>query len=227
LPGTDKQFEHLLAHNILAGEHALIMGSGCEPIATRLQSSFNYVEVIINNYGSLIQSRIELKEASNIKSRMMDFANTDFENLYFNLIYAQSSISVPERKDILKEIKRILNYDGIICIGEIVSLKQPVPAFVKDVWERSGLEPLPSSEIRKFYESRGFEMISESDLSYTLKDFYQKIRYRSTESAENILLENKKLYNAIKHESDVYLKHGGDKYIGFKSIIMRKKIEKG
>ena len=34
--------------------------------------------------------------------------------------------------------------------------------------------------------------------------------------------ENKKYFSRMKHESHAYLKLGGDKYIGFKSLIMRK-----
>jgi len=54
--------------------------------------------------------------------------------------------SQSERKDILKEIKRILTGNGLLCVGEIVSLKEPVPGFVIDIWERSGLDPLHQVE---------------------------------------------------------------------------------
>ena len=59
---------------------------------------------------------------------------------------------------------------------KLFRLKEPVAGFVKDIWERSGLEPIASSAIKKFYESKGFEVISEQDYSDTLKDFYEKIR---------------------------------------------------
>ena len=153
---------------------------------------------------------------------MMDYANTDFNKEYFDLIYAQASLSVPERKLILKEVKRILQNDGMFCIGEIVSLKEPVPAFVKDIWERSGLDPLFSSGLKKYFESKGFKTISESDLSSTLNDFYEKLRYKISKATREEKEENKKFYSGIKHESNVYLKLCGDKYIGFKSLIMRK-----
>ncbi|MEJ2103632.1 MAG: class I SAM-dependent methyltransferase [Ignavibacteriaceae bacterium] len=206
----------------ISGKIALIIGSGCESIAVQLPKNFTDVFIILNDYNSLMLSRTELNNDEKIKCKMMDYANTDFEKEYFDLIYAQASLSVPERKEILKEIKRILRKDGIFCTGEIVSLKEPVASFVKDIWERSGMEPLPSSGIKKYFEGKGFEVINEIDLSSTLKDFYEKLRYKVSKATKQEKEENKKYYTAIKHESDVYLKLGGDKYIGFISFIMRK-----
>ena len=222
LPGGNKQFEHLLANGINSGKNALIIGSGCELIALQLIEHFREVTVIVNDYELLMQYKININDEEKIKTKMMDYVHTDFKQDYFDLIYAQASLSVPERKDIIKEIKRMLIKDGIFCIGEIVSLKEPVPTFVKDNWARSGLEPLPSSEISNYFESRSFRIISESDLSNTLKDFYQKIKYKLSKSTKEEKDESKKLYAAMKHECDVYLKLGGEKYIGYKSLIMRK-----
>jgi ubiquinone/menaquinone biosynthesis C-methylase UbiE len=199
----------------------LILGPGCESIAVRFLEHFGEVIIIVNDYDWLMQSKMKLKDQEQIKIKMMDYAHTDFEQDYFDLIYAQGSISVPDRKEILKEIKRILKTDGVFCTGEIVSLKEPVPAFVKDIWERSGLEPLPSSDIINYFTGKGFMIISEQDLSHTLKDFYQNIRNTVANTSKKEKEENKKFYSEIKHESDVFLKLGGDKYMGFTSLIMR------
>jgi len=214
----------LLKRGISSGKHALIIGPGCESIAVRFLEHFCEVIIIVNDYDSLMQSKMRLKNDEKIKVKMMDYAHTDFNQDYFDLIYAQGSISIPERKEILKEIKRILRTDGTVCAGEIISLKEPVPTFVKDIWERSGLEPIASSGIIKHFEGKGFTIISEQDLSYTLKNFYQNIRVIVTNADKKEKEENKKYYTALKHESDVYLKLNGDKYIGFISFIMRKAI---
>ena len=169
-----------------------------------------------------MQIKMKVKEIEKIKCKMMDYTHNDFDKEYFELIYTQASISVSERKLILKEIKRILKTDGVFCTGEIVALKEPVPAFVNDIWERSGLDPLPSSDIKKYFVSKGFVIISEKDLSSTLVKFYEKIRFDISKASKQEKEGNKKLYLGIKHESNVYLKLGGDKYIGFKSLIMRK-----
>jgi len=167
---------------------------------------------------------MKLKNYDSIKIKMMDYAHTDFEDKYFDLIYSQGSISVPDRKNILKEIKRILSPGGLLSVGEIVSLKEPVAGFIKDIWERSGLEPLASSAIKQYYESKGFEIISEKDLSGTLRDFYENVSLAVLKAGKDEKEQDKKYFSRMKHESHTYLKLGGDKFIGFKSLIMRKLI---
>lgn len=222
LPAGTKQFEHLLELTSLNGNHALIIGNGCESIAKEFLSHFHTVNIITDNYDSLIQIRMNLEYEDRVRVRMMDYAHTDFEDEYFNLVYAQGSLSVPGKKDITKELKRILASDGLLCIGEIVSLKEPVPAFVNNILDRSGLEPIASSGLKKYYETKGFEVLSEKDLSYTLKDFYSKTINTLLRVSKNDKEADKKYFSRMKHESNAYLKLGGDKYIGFKSIILRK-----
>lgn len=222
LPGGNKQAEHLFEKNLISGNNALIIGAGCESLALRLSEQFTEVQIIVNEYKSLMQSRDRLQNADKVKIKMMDYAHTDFNDNYFDLIYAQASISVPDRKNIIKEIKRTLKNDGTVCIGEIVSLKEPVPTFVRDIWERSGLDPLPLSGINEYYENRGISITSEINLTATLKDFFQKLRYEISKTSKDEKEANKKFYSAVKHEADAYLKLGGDKFIGFISFIMRK-----
>ena len=222
LPGGSKQLEHLIEQNIPKGEQALIIGPNCESIAIKLIEYFKSLFIVTDNYESVMQIRMKLKDVERIKVKMMDYAHTDFQDKSFDLIYAQGSISVPERKDIVKEIKRILISKGLFCAGEIVSLRDPVPGFVNDIWERSGLEPMASSVVKKYYESKGFEVLSERDLSTTLKDFYEGTIsiVSKTDKAEKE--EDKKYFSRMKHESNAYLTLGGDKYNGFKSLILRK-----
>ena len=222
LPGGNKQLEHLLKQNISKGVQSLIIGPNCESIATRLVEYFTSLYIIANDYNPVMQTRSKLKGEDKIKVKMMDYSHTDFEDGYFDLIYAQASISVTNKKEILKEIKRILSGNGLLCTGEIVSLKEPVPEFVNDIWERSGLEPIASSLIKDYFEGNGFDLLSEKDLSFTLKDFYEKIRYAVSKASKDEKGQDKKYFSRMKHESNAYLKLGGDKYIGFKSLIMRK-----
>ena len=222
LPGGSKQLEHLLEQNIPKGEQDLIIGPNCEFIAAKLIEYFTNLFIVTDNYESVMQIRMKLKDEDKIKVKMMNYAHTDFENLYFDLIYAQGSISVPDKKDIVKEIKRILTITGLFCAGEIVSLKEPIPGFVNDIWERSGLEPIASSEIKKYYENKGFNVLSEKDFSTTLRDFYERTISTVLKVSKDEKEIDKKYFSRMKHESNAYLKLGGDKYIGFKSLIMRK-----
>jgi ubiquinone/menaquinone biosynthesis C-methylase UbiE len=222
LPGGNKQFEHLLEQNICAGVRALIIGSGCEPATIELLEYYDNVTIISDDYDSVMQSRLSLKNEDRINVKMMDYAHTDFEAKHFDLIYAQGSISIPDKKDIVKELKRILRSHSLFCAGEIVSLKEPVPGFIADIWERSGLEPIASSEIKKYYEGKGFKVLSEKDFSTSLKDFYEKTKNEVSKVSKDEKEADKKHFSRMKHESNAYLNLGGDKYIGFKSLIMRK-----
>ena len=221
LPGGINQLKHLLEQNFPGGKRALFIGSTTASTVIKL-NNYSEIFVISDNYDSLINLRINLKELDSIKIKMMDYSHTDFKDNDVDLIYAQGSISVYERKNILKEMKRILSVSGVLSVGEIVSIKEPVAGFVKDIWEQSGVEPIPSHSINKFYTDRGFEIVSEKDLSYTLKEYYEKVRYAVSKTGKDEKEQNKKLLSRMKHESNAYLKLGGDKYIGFKSLILRK-----
>lgn len=222
LPGGNGQFKHLLEQDFVNGKSALIIGPISNSIVIKLLTHFSELNIIAHSYDSLMNIRMTLKDNDSIKLKMMEFAHTDFADNHFDLIYSQGSISVPDRKNIIKEIKRITTDDGLLSVGEIVSLKEPVPAFVKDIWERSSLEPLPSSGIKQFYENKGFKIVSEKNLSSTLKDFYEKVREIVTKTDMDNKEQDKKYFSKLKHESTAYLKLGGDKYIGYKSLVMRK-----
>jgi SAM-dependent methyltransferase len=220
IPGGNEQFKHLLELKPSQCKNALIIGTGCEPIAKKLSNYYEDVNIITDNYDSLIQSRVRV--GNKIKIKLMDYSRTDFAYDYFDLIYAQGSLTLPARKNIIKEIKRILSAGGLLCAGEVIILKEPVPAFVKDIWDRNGLLPLTSSQIVNFYLNNGFELISEKYLTKTLKEYYTKVKNMISGISKSEIEENKKYFSQIKHESNAYLKLGGDKYIGFKSLIMRK-----
>jgi len=222
LPGGNKQLEHLLEQKYANGKTVLIIGPASASIVKKLINNYPELYLISDSYDSLINIRMNLKEINSVIIKMMDYTHTDFKNNYFDLIYSQGSVSIPERKNILKEMKRILADNGFLSIGEIVSLKEPVAGFVKDIWEQTGLEPHSLQSINQFYTSKGFKIVSEKDLSITLKDYYEKIMYSLSKTGKNEKDENKKIFTRMKHESHAYLKLGGDKYIGFKSLILRK-----
>jgi ubiquinone/menaquinone biosynthesis C-methylase UbiE len=155
----------------------------------------------------------------------MEYSNTDFIRKRFDIIYAQGSITREDRNKILKEFKKILLPAGIICVGEIVSLTGNPPQYVKDIWDQSNLSPLAADTIDNYYEQKGFKIIEITDLTNTLKEFYslskQLLKEKSINLSEEDLKFYKKLLTRIKHESDVYLKLGGNQHIGFKSLLLQ------
>lgn len=227
LPGGMKQFRILKSKYILSEKKVLVIGSNSEAIAEKmLESSAAEVQIIVSDYDSLMNSRVNLKKDSVINVRMMDFENTDFDAESFDLVYAQASVSLLNRNKIVKEIKRILKPGGSFCVGEFTALKKDYPSFVKDIFESSDILPLIHDNCSNYYSERKFEIMYEEDLSSSLTSFYEN----AASSLDRILYDlsdkeksyYKKLLNKVSHESNAYLKLGSDKYIGFKMLIVRK-----
>ncbi len=229
LPGTDRQFNHLKNNIDPGGQEMLIIGSNSVKIAEMFSDSgAKTITIIVEDYESLLNSRIMIDEGKSVNVRLMEFANTDFINDSFDMVYAQASISGKMRNKIIKEIRRVLKPEGILNVGEITSLKSSPPKFVNDIWESGNIVPINSDDIKKYYEERKFEVVNILDLSSHLKDFYlesKKILFNNIDSlSENEKAYYKKLLNRMSHESNAYLKLGGKDYMGFTSLILRKTI---
>jgi predicted HicB family RNase H-like nuclease len=79
--------------------------------------------------------------------------------------------------------------------------------------------------LEKYYTDRNFEILFKQDLSHTLKDFY-KMSANLLENKVNDLTEQEKSYhkkflNRLSHESNAYLKLGGNDFMGFKMLISK------
>jgi len=227
LPGGGWQFAHLKSEVNIDNSDVLIIGSNTELLAQLfLVEGVKSVSVIVDNHDSLVQSRYLLQNNKNISLKMMEFTKTDFKDISFDIVFAQASVSSPLRNKILKEIKRVLKPDGYLNVGEIVYLKENPPAFVRDVWEAGDIDPLNSLELNDYYGKRNFEIVNVKDLSAHLKEYYSVSRKlletKTGELSDKEKSFYKKLLSRISHESNVYLKLGGDRFMGFTSIILRK-----
>lgn len=229
LPAGFKQLRLLKSKFIISGKNVLVIGAGSEKIAEKMiDSSAASVKMIVNDFDSLMNSRLNLSKESRIVLEMMEYENTDFSDKEFDLVYAQGSISSFNRSKIIKEIKRILKTDGVLCVGEITSLKKEYPVFIKDIFESSEIIPLLNDSCSTYYTERNFSVLYEQDLSSSLKSFYENASLSLEKSIEKLTDTEKsyykKLLNKISHESNAYLKLGADKYIGFKMLIMKKTV---
>lgn len=227
LPGGFKQFRILKSKIYLTNKTVLIIGSNCELIAEKMvDAGATSVTVIVNDYESLINSRLNLPKDSKVSVKMMDYENTDFDDASFDLIYAQASISLTNRNKIVKEIKRILKIESVLCVGEITTLTKQYPQFVKDIFESSNILPLYHDESAKYYQERNFTVLYEVDLSSSLKSYYETTATQLNQTIETLTEKEKsyykKLLNKISHESNAYLKLGAERYIGFKMLVLKK-----
>jgi SAM-dependent methyltransferase len=229
LPGGFKQFRILKTKMVLNNKNVLVIGSGSEKIAEKMiESGASSAIVIVNDYDSLINARLNLIKDSNVLIKMMDFDNTDFDAGQFDLVYAQASISLLNRNKIVKEIKRILKPEAILCVGEITALAKDYPPFVKNIFDNSDILALENDQCGKYYTESNFSVLYEEDLSSSLNSFYEHTArtlddkiYTLTDKEKSFY---KKLLNKISHESNAYLKLGADRYIGFKMLILKKNI---
>ncbi len=227
LPGGFKQFRILKTKYVINDKSVLVIGSGSEKIAEKMiESGANAATVIVNDYDSLMNSRINLSKDSKVLVKMMDFDNTDFGAAEFDLVFAQASISLLNRNKIVKEIKRILKPEAVLCVGEITSLTKDYPPFVRNIFDTSELLPLLNDDCGSYYTERNFSVLYKEDLSSSLHSFYEHTAqelddtiYKLNEKEKSYY---KKLLKKISHESNAYLKLGADRYIGFKMLILKK-----
>jgi SAM-dependent methyltransferase len=225
LPGTDKQLSLFLNSINPEKNSILIIGSGSEEVARIFYRNKAEVFLIVEDEEALVHSRFALSGEKGIKVRLMDFDNTDFNADKFDIVYSQGSTGTKLRNKIVREIIRVLKPDGFLCIGEIVSLAETPPKFVKDIWERSNLSPIAKNSFKDFLISKGFKLVLEQDLTETLKDFYSTAKILIQESSKDFPEKEAKylmkISKAYSHEANAYLNLGGDKYIGYKMLVLK------
>ena len=226
LPGGDRQFAHLKSNVNIAKSNVLIIGSNTNQLAKIfVAEGAATVSIIVDDHDSLIQLRYLLQNDKNISLKLMGYTKTDFEDFSFNLVFAQASVSSKNRNKIIKEIRRVLKPGGYLNVGEIVSLKDNTPVFIKNIWDVGNIDPLNIKDINNYYESRGFETVSVKDLSDQLQEYYilsKNLLDMTSSLSKEEKSYHKKMLKRISHESNAYLKLGGNKFMGFTSVIFRK-----
>lgn len=230
LPGMDDQF--LWFNNLydVTGKTVLVVGESSDELANFIEENFQAkVYFIVHDEDALFRSRLNLGANKNISVRLMDFANTDFKYDFFDVVYAQASVTVKERRKIAKEFFRITKPGGVLCVGEMCNLKKEVPQVITDVWNRSTLSPLFVDELVPFYESAQWKHKESKDLSKTLDVFYIQFEKKAARNLPNVPEGEKKLHkkfiHKISHEANVFLRHGGYKNIGFSAMLFEKEIK--
>ena len=227
LPGLERQLEFLINNYKSSAKNILVVGSNCEEISKELSAHFDAdVDLIVEDYDSLLNSKLLLESIERINVRLMDFEVTDFEDSSFDLIYAQASVSLTRRNKIVKELNRLLKPEGHLCVGEVVTLRKDFPQFVQDIFDSSDLLPLFTDDLEKYYTERKFSVLVKQNLTHTLKNYYLYSSRLLDRSVDNLTTSEKSYYkkilNKLSHESNAYLKLGGDKFIGFVVLLLQK-----
>lgn len=228
LPGLGEQVKFLLDKENVEGLKILVIGSSSELVALQLAKKSNTkVEVIVEDYDSFINSRLLLEGSDEVTVKVMDFEVTDFKDELFDLVYAQASITSLRRKKIIKEIKRLLKPNGIFCVSEIVTLEKDIPNFISIMFEKADLDPMFKGDLNDYYLGRNFVINESKNLTHHLFEYYKlgktKLKETQKDLTDNEKSYYKKLLKKTSHETNVFLKQGAERYVGFQAVIMRKK----
>ncbi len=228
LPGLNSQLNYVIENVNLTDKKVLVVGTFSESVAIKFaKMSNNEVELIVPDFEALIGSKVFLEGESGVKTRIMDYCQTDFDKETFDFVYAQASVSTGNRRKILKELKRITKPDGLVVIGEIYSKESDLPVFMKNALDNSDLHPIFEDQIVKYYEEIGFEVKYEENHDKLLMDYYFECKRQLNQSKDK-LNDNeqsyyKKILKRISHESNLFMKFNAVKYIGFKILELRRK----
>ncbi len=227
LPGGAKQLKQLKENAEYNFDKILVAGESSEQLAKMLAEDNDcVVDLIVEDYNALLEAKLTLDGFEKVIPKIMEFERTDFQGDTFDLIFAQASFSRENRKNIIKEMKRILKPGGVLSVGEIALKTKSPPQMINDLLMWAGIEPLAVNEIEKYYAERGFEILKSEVFENELKNYYEKI-HKIFEQRKDDLSENeksfyKKLINRIRHEANVFLKFGGEKFLTFYSFVAKK-----
>ncbi len=226
LPGGGTPLKVLNKVVSLQPQKILVVGGMSELLAKRLSAKYKVeVELIVEDYEALLNANLILEYDENVIVKLMDFERTDYENSYFDLIFAQGTISNKNRKKIVKEVKRVLKPDGIFAVTEIVKTQETLPRVMNDLLDAAGISPLNESEAEKYYFERNFKVLESKILPDALPAYYKSIQYIFDGKEEELTTSEKSYYkkiiHRISHEGNVFLKYGGEKYIHLNVLILK------
>ena len=99
-----------------------------------------------------------------------------------------------------------------------------MPPYVHDVWEAEERRVYTESQLGDLFEDAGLELaffdIRRKALNSFSQQFTAEIKSITKTDFEG-MKHQKSLVKHYKHEIDVYLKHGGEKYMGYFTAIVR------
>ncbi|MBR9978924.1 MAG: methyltransferase domain-containing protein [Bacteroidetes bacterium] len=174
-------------------------------------------------YGKMAVSERGL--ASRVSLQFMSPVSTNFRAGQFRIIILEGMLSGYTPGRVLREALRLLDDRGFLLLSDSCWLADDVPTYVRDVWESPDHKILTPPQLRQLLEERGMEILHFEDRSRVLDSFYRQFEDTVRDIAHGGfegMKHRKSLIKHYKHEIDVYRKHGGDRYMGYFSMVARK-----
>ncbi len=167
----------------------------------------------------------ELGLASRVSLQFMAPVATNFQPEQFRVVILEGVLSSYAPGRILKEAIRLLPEGGWLLASDSCWLEEGVPTYVRDVWESPDHKILTPPDVRALAEARGCTVYQLQEESAVLGPFYRQFQETVRGITKNRfegMKHQKALVKHYKHEIDVFHRHGGDRYMGYFSLVARK-----
>ena len=132
---------------------------------------------------------------------------------------------------VLKQALNALAPDGVFIFSDSFWQEGDIPRFVREVWESPDHKLYRREELEQQLVSHGLRPVLFTDASKRLEPFYAQFSGTVkdiTRSEFEGLKHMKSLVKHYKHEIDVYLKNGGDRWMGYcTAVCTREPAEEG
>lgn len=161
-------------------------------------------------------------KAGRLRAQVMSPLTLGFEDATFDMVIMEGVLSSYPARKALAEALRVLKPGGSIGIADCAWLATPVPTFARDVWESTRRRVPALDEIPALLQDADMTQQILKDESRVLAPFYRQFSGDVRQIAGSAFKDMKHLKSQVKqykHEIDVYLKLGGDRYMGYFSAL--------
>ena len=155
--------------------------------------------------------------------RYMSPLTMDFDAQSFDIVVLEGIFSSYPASRALKQARRVLKPDGVIMISDSFWKMESMPPYVHDVWEAEERRIFTEHQLGHLFEAAELELAFFEIRRNALDSFYQQFtsEIKSITKADfEGMKHQKSLVKHYKHEIDVYLKHGGEKYMGYFTAML-------
>lgn len=155
--------------------------------------------------------------------RYMSPLTMDFDAESFDIIAMEGVFSSYPAAKALKEAKRILRPGGAIILSDSFWKEESMPPYVHDVWEAEERRVFTENQLGDLFADAGLQLTYFEVRRSALNAFYQQFMTELksiTKGGFEGMKHQKSLIKHYKHEIDVYLKQGGEKYMGYFTAIV-------
>lgn len=202
------------------GEHAIALA---EIIQGQVLAIEEDPEAVFYAKMAITQSGL----ASRVRTRFASPLSLAVPPASFDMVLLEGILSAYPRHKAMRQALQTLKNGGVIAISDSYWRADEVPTFVRDVWESANQKIATKQDILDLMDAFGLDLIMLEDRSSVLSPFYEQF----TGEVKGIvkagfegMKHQKTLVKHYKHEIDVYLKHGGRKWMGYFVAVAKKQV---